>query len=38
MDQQIRRVELIKILLEERPDYQGIGIPVSSKEQQRRSQ
>ena len=35
MDQQIRRVELIKMLLEERPEYQGIGIPVSSKEQQR---
>ena len=35
MDQQIRRVELIKVLLEERPEYQGIGIPVSSKEQQR---
>lgn len=35
MDQQIRRVELIKMLIEERTEYQGIGIPVSSKEQQR---
>ena len=35
MDQQIRRVELIKMLLEERPEYHGVGIPVSSKDQQR---
>ena len=35
MDQQIRRVELIKMLLEERPEYQGIDIPASSKDQQR---
>ena len=35
MDQQIRRVELIKMLLEERPEYQEIDIPASSEDQQR---